>query len=148
MYKKRYRWTIVISESVCYSEYSCHHCSIRKLVLRSKTTLTGLYQNYLANDFSLKMARGEDTCLHSITAARYRKNKKYHFIVLRVYSFLENQMHFSSFSSMGSDVLSYSQNEDLNQKLSFFTRVQNSWRVVLATFLIIINHLSALWFSS
>lgn len=41
--------------------------------LRSKTALPGLSPNYLANDFSLKMARGEDTCLHSVTAARYRK---------------------------------------------------------------------------
>lgn len=29
------------------------------------------------------MAHGEDTCLHSITAARYRKNKKSHFIGLK-----------------------------------------------------------------
>lgn len=43
--------------------------------LRFKTTLPELYQNYLANDFSLKMAHGEDTCLHSITAAKYQKIK-------------------------------------------------------------------------
>jgi hypothetical protein len=42
-------------------------------VLIFKTTLPELYQNYLANDFSLKMAHGEDTCLHSITAAKYRE---------------------------------------------------------------------------
>lgn len=62
--------------------------------LRSKTTLPELYQNYLANDFSLKMARGEDTCLHSITAARYRKNKKYHFIVLKSLELLKKSDAF------------------------------------------------------
>lgn len=56
--------------------------------LRSKTTLAELYQNYLANDFSLKMAHGEDTCLHSITAAKYQKNKDIIFIVLKSSEFL------------------------------------------------------------
>lgn len=46
--------------------------------------ITRIVPELFGNDFSLKMAHGEDTCLHSITAARYRKNKKYHFIVLRV----------------------------------------------------------------
>lgn len=77
--------------------------------LRSKTTLPGLYQNYLANDFSLKMARGEDTCLHSITAARYRKNKKYHSIVLKSLELLRKSDAFNHLShQMGFDVLSYS----------------------------------------
>lgn len=55
--------------------------------LRSKSTLAELYQNYLANDFSLKMAHGEDTCLHSITAAKYQKNKDIILLYSRVQNF-------------------------------------------------------------
>lgn len=49
-------------------------------------------------------------------------------------------MHFPSFSSMGFDVLCYPQNEGSSQKPSFFTMTQDNYRVVLATFLIIMNH--------
>lgn len=55
--------------------------------LRSKTSLPELYQNYLANDFSLKMAHGKDTCLHSITAAKYQKNKDIILLYSRVQNF-------------------------------------------------------------
>lgn len=34
------RWTIVITESVCYSEYLCHHCSNRKSVFKIQNHIT------------------------------------------------------------------------------------------------------------
>lgn len=57
----------------------CPICQVRFI----QTPKPEAYQYYLANDFffSSKMAhREENTCLHSITAARYRRNKNIPFL--------------------------------------------------------------------
>lgn len=65
-----------------FSEYSCHHCSVRKLVVQDSKPYYQIVPEVFGKWLFFENGTWEDTCLQSITAARYQKNKKYPFIVL------------------------------------------------------------------
>lgn len=85
------------------------------------------------------MAHGEDTCLHSITAARYGKIKNLILLDLNSLDFWGNQMYLSSFSSMDW-CLPLSHRVKVKRNLSFFTRMQKSLKGCFGNILNQKNH--------